>query len=130
VGDRTLKRPFRTAFAWGGGILLLALGAKFAHGHGYIDKDMMLRIVIGVNGLMVVYYGNLIPKAVAPNANVRQVMRLSGWSQVSSGLVYIGVWAFAPIPLAVTIGTAAIATAMIVTLGYCFWLRSQGRAGI
>lgn len=125
-----MKRPFRTAFAWGGAILLLALGAKFAFNHGYIARDTMLRLVIGINGLMIVYYGNLVPKAVAPNANVRQVMRLSGWSQVLSGLVYAGLWAFAPISLAVSLGTAAVATALIVTLGYCFWLKSQGRAGI
>lgn len=125
-----MKKPFRTALAWGGGILLLALGAKFAFNHGYIDRDTMLRLVVGINGLMIVYYGNLVPKAVAPNANVRQVMRLSGWSQVLSGLVYAGVWAFAPIPLAVTIGTAAVAAGLVATLGYCFWLKSQGRAGI
>ena len=125
-----MKRPFRTAFAWGGAILLLALGAKFALNHGYIARDTMLRLVIGINGLMIVSYGNLVPKAVAPNANVRQVMRLSGWSQVLSGLVYAGLWAFAPISLAVSLGTAAVATALIVTLGYCFWLKSQGRAGI
>ena len=125
-----MKRPFRSALAWGGGIVLLALGAKFAFNHGYIAKDTMLRLVVGINGLMFVYYGNLVPKAVAPNANVRQVMRLSGWSQVLSGIVYAGLWAFAPIPLAVTLGTAAVATAAIVTLGYCFWLRSQRRAGI
>ena len=125
-----MKRPFRSALAWGGGIVLLALGAKFAFNHGYIAKDTMLRLVVGINGLMIVYYGNLVPKAVAPNANVRQVMRLSGWSQVLSGIVYAGLWAFAPIPLAMVLGSAAVATAAIVTLGYCFWLRSQRRAGI
>jgi hypothetical protein len=125
-----MMKEFRVGLAWGAGILLVALGAKFAFNHGYIDKDMMLRIVIGINGLMIVYYGNLVPKKVAPNVDVRQVMRVSGWSQVLGGLFYTGLWAFAPIPLALTLGTAAVAASLIVTLGYCFWLRAQGRAGI
>jgi len=123
-------KEFRVALAWGGSILLLALGAKFAFNRGYIDKDIMLRLVIGINGLMIVYYGNLVPKKVAPNANVRQVMRVSGWSQVLGGLTYTGLWVLAPIPLAATLGTAAVAASLLVTLGYCFWLRAQGRAGI
>ena len=125
-----MMKEFRVALAWGGGILVLALGAKFAFNQGYIDRDTMLRILIGINGLMIIYYGNLVPKKIAPNGNVRQVMRVSGWSQVLSGLVYTGLWAFAPIPVAATVGTAAVASSLIVIFGYCLWMRAQGRAGI
>jgi xanthine/uracil permease len=85
----------------------------------------MLRVVIGVNGLMIAYYGNRAPKVVAPSAYARQVTRVAGWSLVLSGLVYAGLWAFAPIPLAITAGTGAVVAGMIVTLGYCFWLRAR-----
>jgi xanthine/uracil permease len=85
----------------------------------------MLRVVIGVNGLMIAYYGNRAPKVVAPSAYARQVTRVAGWSFVLSGLVYAGLWAFAPIPLAITAGTGAVVAGMIVTLGYCFWLRAR-----
>ncbi len=122
------KKELLVALAWGGGIVLLALAATLARKLGYIDQDTVLRIVIGINGLMIAYYGNRMPKAIAPSAYARQIARVAGWSQVLSGLVYAGLWAFAPIPLAITVGSGAVVAGMIVTLGYCFWLRARARA--
>lgn len=123
-----MKKELLVGLAWGGGIVLLALAAKFAFNQGHIDHDTMLRIVIGINGLMIAYYGNRAPKAVAPSAYARQVARVAGWSLVLSGLVYAGLWAFAPIPLAITAGTGAVAAGILVTLGYCFRLRARANA--
>ncbi len=123
-----MNNDTRISLAWGGGIILIALAATLARQQGYIDQDMMLRIVLGINGLMVAYYGNLAPKSVAPSACSRQVARVSGWSFVLSGLFYTGLWIFAPVSVAMTLGTGAIALGLIVTLGYCFWLRSQASA--
>lgn len=123
-----MKKELLAGLAWGGGIVLLALGARFAHQQGYIDRDTMLRLVIGMNGLMIAYYGNRLPKAVAPSAVARRITRVGGWAFVLSGLVYAGFWAFAPISLAVPVGTGAVAAGMIVTLGYCFWLRVRASA--
>ena len=120
-----MKKELLVSLAWGGGILLLALGATIARQLGYMDQDAVLRIVIGINGIMIAYYGNRAPKAVAPSACARQVNRVSGWSSVLSGLLYAGLWAFAPIPVAIAIGTGAVAAGLIVTLGYCYWLRAQ-----
>ena len=105
-------------------ILGLSLAAKIAHAHGYIDGDMTLR-AIAMNGLLIAYFGNSVPKKVAPNAVARQAMRVSGWSMVLSGLVYAGLWAFAPIPMAVTLGTGAVFAGVIVTLSYCIWLHAR-----
>jgi len=116
------------SLAWGGGIVLLALGAKFARGQGYIDHDTVLRLVIGANGLMIAYFGNRAPKMVAPSACARQITRFAGWSMVLSGLVYAGLWAFAPVSFALTAGTAVVALGIILTLGYGFKLRGQARA--
>ena len=114
---------------WAGGILVLALGASFARSRGIIDQDTTLRLVIGVNGLMIAHFGNRTPKAVAPSACAQRVARFSGWCSVLSGLVYAGLWIFAPIPVAVTLGTAVVAGSIVLTLGYCFRLRAQARAG-
>lgn len=122
------KKELLVALAWGGGIVLLALGATFARSRGYIDQDTVLRVVIGINGLMIAYYGNRAPKAVAPSAYARQIARVSGWSLVLSGLAYAGLWAFAPIPMAITFGCGAVVAGMIVTLGYAVWLRARARA--
>ena len=48
--------------AWGGGIVVLALGATVARKLGYIDGDIVTRLVIGANGLMIAWNGNLMPK--------------------------------------------------------------------
>ena len=114
--------------AWGGGIIALALGATFARQLGYIDGDTVIRVAIGVNGLMIAYYGNRMPKSVAPNACARQVSRVGGWAMVLSGLVYVGLFAFAPIPVAVTVGSGAVLAGLAVTLGYSLWLRAQAKA--
>ena len=123
-----MKKELLVALAWGGGMVLLALGATFARNQGYIDQDTVLRVVIGINGLMIAYFGNRAPKTVAPSSHARQVTRVSGWSSVLSGLVYAGLWAFAPIPVAIAVGSGAVVAGLIVTFGYCYWLRAGGRA--
>ena len=122
-----MKKDLLVGMAWAGAIVLLALGATAARNQGYIDQDTVLRVVIGINGLMIAYYGNRAPKAVAPSAFAGQIARVAGWSQVLSGLVYAGLWAFAPIPLAIVLGSGAVAAGIIVTFGYCFWLRARTR---
>ena len=100
-----MKKEFLAGLAFAAVMLLLAVAAKFAHARGYIDGDTTLR-VMAMNGLMIAYFGNLVPKKVAPNACARHAMRFSGWSLVLSGLIYAGLWAFAPIPLAVRLAPA------------------------
>jgi len=123
-----MKKELLVGLAWGGGIVLLALGAAFARSQGYIDQETVLRLVIGINGLMIAYYGNRAPKAVAPSIYAQQMARVAGWSLVLSGLAYAGLWALAPIPLAITLGCGAVAAGMIVTLGYGLRLRARARA--
>jgi hypothetical protein len=120
-----MKKELLGPLAWAGGMVLLALGATFAREQGYIDQDTVLRVVIGANGLMIAYFGNRAPKAVAPSVYAQQITRVAGWSLVLSGLVYAGLWAFAPIPLAITAGSGAVVAGMIVTLAYCVWLRGR-----
>ncbi len=124
-----MKRELIGALAWGGGIVVVALCASFARNQGYIDQDTVLRIVIGLNGLMIAWYGNRAPKMIAPSAAARQVTRVAGWAFVLSGLVYAGLWAFAPIQLAKTVGTGAVAVGMIVTLAYCIRQARAARHG-
>ena len=115
------------ALVWGALMLGAALIARYAFVHGYIDADTKLRVV-AMNGLYVAWLGNRLPKAVVPYAWAQQSRRFSGWMLVLSGLVYAGLWAFAPIAQAVTLGTAAIIGGIILSLGYCLWLRSHKSA--
>jgi hypothetical protein len=120
-----MKKELIGDLAGAGAMLALALGATLAHRLGYIDRDAVLRLVIGVIGLWMAWYGNRMPKTFVKSALARKIRRVSAWSQVLSGLAYAGLWAFAPIPVAATLGTAVVVTGVAVTLGYCVWLHRR-----
>ena len=123
-----MNKEVTGSLAWGGGIIALALGATLAQRLEFIDGDTVTRIVIGINGLMLTWYGNRMPKTIAPSANARQVARVGGWSMVLSGLAYAGLWAFAPIPVAVMGGCAAVVAGIAITLGYSLSLRAKAKS--
>jgi hypothetical protein len=109
-----------------GAMLLISVTTKLAHDHGLVDGDVVQR-AIGMNGLLVAFLGNRVPKRVVRSTCARQSMRVSGWSLVLSGLLYAGLWAFAPISVAVAYGTAALFAGIIFTLCYCVWLDGRTR---
>jgi len=117
------KKELLQALAWGGGIVALAFAMVLARRLGYVDADTVTRVVIGANGLMVAWYGNRLPKTFVPDAKAREARRVAAWSQVLSGLAYAGLWAFAPMPVAIWGGMAAIVAGLVVTFGYCLTLR-------
>jgi hypothetical protein len=123
-----MNRDLIGSLAWAGGIIALALGATLARKLGHIDGDTVTRMVIGINGIMIAWYGNRMPKAFVPSVRARQAARVGGWSMVLSGLVYAGLWAFAPIPVAIWGGCGAVVAGIAVTLGYCLSLRGRAKA--
>lgn len=123
-----MKKEVITDIAWGVGIIALALGATTARKLGYIDGDTVTRLVMGAIGLMLVSFGNRMPKRIAPVAWARRANRVGGWSMVLSGLVYAGLWAFAPIPVATMGGCGAVLAGMAVTIGYCLSRRTKAKS--
>lgn len=123
-----MKKELITDLGWGVGILALALAATLARKLGYIDSDTVNRLVMGAIGLMLVSFGNRMPKKFVPEAWARQASRVGGWSMVLSGLIYAGLWAFAPFPVAVWGGSAAVLAGMAVTIGYCLSLRIKAKS--
>ncbi|HEY4083535.1 MAG TPA: hypothetical protein VGM81_22840 [Burkholderiaceae bacterium] len=124
-----MNKEIKGALFLAGGMLAVALCASQARKLGYVDDDTVTRVVIGLNGLMIAWYGNRLPKAFVPNAQARRARRVAGWSQVISGLIYTGLFAFAPLPVAYWGGFAAVLAGIAVTIGYCFSLKAQCRAG-
>lgn len=122
-----MNRELTGYIAWAAGIVAVALAASYARKLGHMDPDTTTRVVIGLNGLVVAWIGNRMPKSIAPSAAVAKVKRVGGWSMVLSGLVYAALWAFAPLPVAVAVGCAAIIAGIAVTAGYCMVLRARGR---
>jgi hypothetical protein len=123
-----MKKELIGALVWAVGMLALAVGATFAHRLGYIDRDTVTRLVTGVIGLWMAWFGNRIPKTFTRSAQARQIQRVAAWSQVLSGLTYAGLWAFAPIPVAVTVGTGVVLAGIAVTFGYCLLQTTKAKA--
>lgn len=123
-----MKKDLIQDIASGVAILVLALAASFARGQGYIDNDTTIRIVLGAIGLQIAWFGNRMPKRIAPSAKAAQVQRVGGWSLALSGLVYAGLWAFAPIPVALIGGCGAVIVGIAVTFGYCLSVRDKANA--
>ena len=123
-----MKKELIGAFVWAVLMLGLAFGATLAHRQGYIGHDTVVRLTTGVIGLWMAWYGNQLPKRFVKNAQARQAQRVSAWSQVISGLGWAGLWAFAPIPVAMRVGVLVIVAGIAVTLGYCLTQRSKAKA--
>lgn len=122
-----MNKQLITDLAWGVGIVVVALVASWARKLGYIESDTVTRVVIGLTGLMIASFGNRMPKTFVPSARARQARRVAAWSLVLSGLVYAGLWAFAPIPVAVAGGCCAVLLGIAVTFGYCISLRAKAK---
>lgn len=106
----------------------MALVANYVRQLGYIEPETATRIVIGTIGLFVVWRGNRMPKVFLPNACALQTTRVAGWSMTLSGLIYAGLYAFAPLHIAFVYGCGAIVAGMVITMGYCLSLRARARA--
>ncbi len=111
-----------------GGLIAVALVSTPARSMGLIDGDAVTRLVMGATGLMLIWYGNRMPKTFVPAAKARQVQRVGGWSMVLSGLIYAALWAFAPLDLAFTAGCAVVVAGLVATIGYCLTLRRKAVA--
>jgi hypothetical protein len=120
-----MNRNIMGSLFWAAGIIGLALLASAARSQGFIDHETTTRIVTGATGLMVAWFGNQMPKQFVPGEKARRVQRVGGWSLAISGLIYAGLWAFAPLSVALWVGCGAIIAGMAVTLGYCLWLRGK-----
>jgi hypothetical protein len=123
-----MNKELMAGLAWGGSIAAVAIGATLARKLGYIDADTVTRVVFGSIGLMVAGFGNRIPKAFVASAQARRAKRVAGWSMVLSGLIYAGMWIFAPIPVASWVGFGAVLAGFAVTMGYCLSLPSKAKA--
>ena len=111
-----------------GAIIALSLAATAARNAGLIEGETVTRVVMGAIGLMLVWYGNSMPKTFVPVAKARQVQRVGGWSMVLSGLLYAGLWIFAPLSLAFTGGCVAVISGIAATVLYGLGLRQKTTA--
>jgi hypothetical protein len=88
-------------------LIALGLALAYARAKGLLDegdKSLVVRIFGIATGLILAFYGNVIPKRsacvdpVSDSAARRQrLLRFSGWAFTLAGLAYAAIWAFAPL---------------------------------
>ena len=89
-----------------------------------MTKDLKLRIIGIVMGMVVVLYANAIPKALTPLARMtcdpaaeQRLRRFTGWTFALGGMAYALCWMFLPVSLALPIATGLLLTALMVVVG-------------
>ena len=124
-----VKKSIRSALILAGvqiaGALLLTLANKL----GWIDSETTTRGVMVLIGVMLVVVGNGMPKQqegppsqTVGHAIARQsITRVGGWAMMLGGLVWIGLWAFAPRDIAQVGSIAAVVAAVLVMVAYTTW---------
>jgi len=111
-------------------LIAVALAATAARTAGVLDGDTVTRVVMGVTGLLLVWYGNRMPKTFVAAERARHVQRVGGWSMVISGFVYATLWAFAPLDLAFAGGITAVIAGLTVTVAACLFARRKAAASL
>ena len=59
MNKEVMHQEIRQGLTWGGGVVVVALCATFARKVGFIDVEVVQRLVLGANGLMIVIYTGL-----------------------------------------------------------------------
>lgn len=110
-------------------VLGTATALSYAQAFDLIGPDAAMRTMQVTIGLILAAYSNLMPKDIGrwrasalAMARAQSARRVGGWSLTLAGLAYAGLWAFAPLALANVAAMAAVASAMLVTLGYGGWM--------
>ena len=110
-------------------MLMSAAVLKYAQAQEIIGADAARRSIQVMIGLVLMVYGNFMPKDIAATRTTacaasrsQSALRVGGWSMALAGLGYAGLWAFAPLAFANAASMVVVATAMLVTMGYGGWL--------
>jgi len=116
------RESLRFAVAYAAIMLAVAEALAIARATGLIaadDESLSLRWLGIFCGLVIVFYGNFIPKKAAcvdpasPDAGRRQALqRHSGWAFVLAGLANTLIWALAPIKQAALWSMVPLAAAL------------------
>jgi hypothetical protein len=124
------KKSIRSALILTGGMLAGTLLLTIAHKQfGLIDSETTTRGVMVLIGLMLVVVGNGMPKqqegpppqSVGEITTRQAITRVGGWAMTLGGLIWAGLWAFAPRDIAQWGSIAAVGTAVVIMIVYSIW---------
>jgi hypothetical protein len=116
-----MTRSITGGLLLGGTLLAIAAVVKTGEHLHYISSDTAVRTGQCAIGLSLAFYANYIPKTVASGGR-QTSLRVAGWLFMLAGIAYALLSAFAPRPLADNASIAAVATAVVLTIGYTVWV--------
>lgn len=112
-----------------GGIIAISASLAGLEALGVLSGNVSERGVGVVMGLMVMAYGNAMPKLLVPmsgqqNEAKRQALqRFCGWAMVIGGIGYVLAFMFLPIDYAAYGAVACGGTAVLLVLARCLMVR-------
>lgn len=112
-------------------ILGLSLGLSFLDNTALLSENGANRIMQIAIGLLLAGYGNFMPKDIENTGSSPRAftaVRVGGWALTIGGLIYAGLWAFAPYPVADAWSMISVGIAVLITLGYGAWCWMGGRS--
>jgi len=126
------SKPITTGVIAAVAILAGAAAIKAAERSGVLSAEGGMRAFQAVMGLMVAFYGNLIPKGLSRIRSIeaerrkQSALRVSGWAFTLAGLAYAALYALAPLAIADKASDGAIIGAIAITLIYSLWCFAAG----
>ena len=129
------RKPILSGIIFGALILIAALALKYAAALHVVSRDVPMRGIQMLVGLMMAFYGSAIPKKLprfreGDSGLVQSLQRTVGWLMTVGGLGYAAVWALAPLSEAAGWSLAVMGAA--IALAAVFVVRThlaQRRAG-
>lgn len=128
------KAPLRFAISYAAIMIATAEALAIARAIGAIardDESIALRFLGIAGGLVIVFYGNIVPKKTAcvdpasPDAARRQrLQRYSAWVLVLAGLANTAIWALAPIKQAALWSMVPVAGGLALIALRISWSKS------
>jgi hypothetical protein len=123
------RKGIRSAILLAGFVLVGTGLLTLANKLGWIDSETTTRGVMVVIGLMLLCIGNAMPKrqegppphSVGDIAVRQSITRVGGWAMTLGGLVWTGLWAFAPRDVALVGSVASVGTATVVMVVFAVW---------
>jgi hypothetical protein len=119
--NRHNKQSLRLAVAYAATILVLAEAFAVARGTGVITADtesLSLRWFGIFCGLVIVYFGNIVPRKACVDpaspdaARLQKLRRYTAWVMVLAGVANTAIWMFAPIKQAAFWSMVPLAAAL------------------
>jgi hypothetical protein len=111
------REGLRLALVQAAVLMVIALLMRY----GWLDQEFGLRGGGALMGLIVLAFGNVIPKR-AISARPLQMHRIGRWSLVLSGLAYALCWLLLPLTVAGDAALACLLSTCLYALGRIGWL--------